>query len=283
MVRIYDGSKDDIINSLLIILFDHYFFGQPAPQHVSFEIRGNCQLSLAVVGNDLNFVILSQSHCQKPHFCAGAAADFFNDQFLSWFCQCQRHQLNPLPEATFTNTVDFQFMLQHMKSMSGSDFYLQLFDLCFFKFQYGSAFCADHVVVMLSQMSVFVEHDAIVKAAFVGKTEATQQFECFFHKLIFQSPAIALKPFNQLFDRYVFFCLQKNFEDFKSIFKIIDLFLFKELLKLLLFLDMDLLHLRSKLTLPDLLLLTGIGRKGTKKGGKTSNKLKYVPYCPGGD
>jgi hypothetical protein len=132
-----------------------------------------------------------------------------------------------------------------MEPMVGGNLNLQLLYSVFFEFQNFSAFRADHVVMVLSQMPMFIESDAIVKLALVRKTETAHQCERFFDKSRTQLPAVGGEPLSQFVDRYMFFSLQECFKHLKSIFEFIDMFLFEQLFELLLFLNMDLFHLTS--------------------------------------
>ena len=73
--------------------------------------------------------------------------------------------------------INFQFVLEHMESVGRSGIYLQFLNLIFFEFNDLSAFCANHMVMMLTQVPVFVTNSAIIKLTLMSKTETTHQLK----------------------------------------------------------------------------------------------------------
>jgi hypothetical protein len=86
-------------------------------------------------------------------------------------------------------------MLKHVKSLDGGNFILELFEVILFEFDYFSASGANHVVMMLAQMTMFIANGTVVKAAFMGKPETAQQFHCFSNKIGIELPAVLVKKF----------------------------------------------------------------------------------------
>ena len=114
-----------------------------------------------------------------------------------------------------------------------------------FEFNNFSASGANHVVMMLAQMTVFISNSAIVKSTLMGKPETAHQLHCFANKIGIELPAVLVKTFYKSIDGNMLFCLQKGFQNLESILKIIDLLLFKKLFELFFFLNMNLFHLNS--------------------------------------
>ena len=98
-------------------------------------------------------------------------------------------------------------MLQHVESFRCCDFDLQFFQTILFELNNFSAFRADHMVVMLTQMAMFITKIAIVKSAFLGKAEMAHQFHCLTHKFRIKAPAVLVKKPDHFVDGHMLFGL----------------------------------------------------------------------------
>ncbi len=166
-------------------------------------------LTVFVVGNDFNPIPFSQTHRQQSHFRAGPTSGFPDYKAFPGFGHCQRHQLNSVLQTAIADSIDFQFVLQHVKPLGSCDLDLQLFDLFLFEFQDFSAFGADHMIMVLTQVPVLVKNHTIIKAALVGKSETAHQLKCFLDEFRFQLPTVAFQQSHDLLDGHVLFGLQE--------------------------------------------------------------------------
>ena len=227
---------------LTLVLFHHDFLSQSPAQYEALQVRCDGQLALAVVGNYLDPVPFAQAHRQQSHFGPGPAPDVADDEALSGFGHCQRHQLNSFLQAAVADTVDFKFVLQHMKPLGCGYLDLQLLDSLLFELQDLSAFGADHVIMVLTQMAMLVKNHAIIEAAPAGKAEVAHQLKGFPNEFRIQLPAILFQKLVDSLDGHVLFGLQKSLQHLEPIFEIVDMLLFEQLFKLPFFLEMYLFH-----------------------------------------
>ena len=160
-------------------------------------------------------------------------------------------------QTAIADSVDFQFVLQHVKPLGSCDLDLQLLDPILFEFQYFSAFGADHMIMVLTQMPVFVKNHATVKTALMGKSKTAHQLKGFVDEIPFQFPTVAFQQPYDILDGHVLFGLQESLQDFEPILEIVDVFLFEQLLELPLFLKVNLFHFSIKIRCPN--------RTGTKR------------------
>ena len=126
--------------------------------------------------------------------------------------------------------------------MDSGDLNLQFFELVFFEFNDFSAFSANHMIVMLTEVAVLISGLAVVKSASVSKTKTAHELQGFAHKLRVHLAAALRQQLGQFVNGNMLFGLQKDFEDIKSIFKIINVLLLKQLFELFFFLKMNLFH-----------------------------------------
>jgi hypothetical protein len=91
-------------------------------------------------------------------------------------------------------------------------------------------------------MAVFIPGVAVVESALVGETEAAHELQGFTDKLRVYFTAALRKKLGELRYGDMVFGLQEYFENFKSIFKIINIFLFKQFFELFFFLKVNLFH-----------------------------------------
>ena len=74
-------------------------------------------------------------------------------------------------------------MLKHMKALSSCNLYLYFLHIFISEFLYFAALGANQMVMMFSQMAVLIAGLAVVKSAFVGKTETAHKLQSFADKL----------------------------------------------------------------------------------------------------
>ena len=237
--------------TLRLIWFNHNFFRQAPSQHVTLQVCCNGQLTITVVGNHFNPISFSQTHRQQSHFRTGPTSSFPDDKVFPGLGQAQRHQLYSVFQTAIADSVDFQFVLQHVKPLGSCDLDLQLLDPILFEFQYFSAFGADHMIMVLTQMPVFVKNHAIVKTALMGKSKTAHQLKGFVDEIPFQFPTVAFQQPYDILDGHVLFGLQESLQDFEPILEIVDVFLFEQLLELPLFLNVNLFHFSIKIRCPN--------------------------------
>ena len=142
-----------------------------------FYLGGNHDLTLVLIGNDLDGIADPESHGHQPHPGTGPAADLFNQKPFTRAGHVERHQQGPILQAVGANAVDFHFVLQHVETDGGCDFYLQGFHLFIVKLEYFFALRADHVVMMVSEVMVFIADLAVVEPVFAGKAETAHQIQ----------------------------------------------------------------------------------------------------------
>jgi hypothetical protein len=102
-----------------------------------------------------------------------------------------------------------------------------------------SALGADHVVVMLPQMPMFISGLAIVESILLCKTVAAHQIDGVRHKFGGQSMTVSIDQFGQIFGGHMVFGSQKNVKNGQAVIEAINAILFEQLYKLLFFLLMD--------------------------------------------
>ena len=133
-------------------------------------------------------------------------------------------------------------MLQHVKAIRACNIYLQLFQLIILKFNNFFTFGANHVVMVLTHMPVFIPYDAVFKCEFGGKAITAHKIKGVRNKLRRQCDTVLRGNFYEILFRYVPLGLQKDFQNLYPILQIIDILMLKELSKLLFFLEVYLLH-----------------------------------------
>jgi hypothetical protein len=132
-----------------------------------------------------------------------------------------------------------------MKIMGRGDPALHLFDVFVFELINISTFRTDHVIVMMTQMPMFVTHFSIVESVFPGKPESTHQPQGVPDKVGREKISVIIKELGQLAHGNVTFGLKKNFQDLESIFELIDVFLLEQFLKLFFFPMVNTFHVDS--------------------------------------
>ena len=68
-------------------------------------------------------------------------------------------------------------MLKHVKPMGRGNVLLKAFHIIISKFNDAAASCADHVVMMLAKMPVFIPRLAVLEGPFLGETEPAHHFK----------------------------------------------------------------------------------------------------------
>ena len=63
------------------------------------------------------------------------------------------------------------------------------------------------MIVMLSQMAMLITKNAVIKSAFLSKTETAHQFHGFPNKFGIKTPAVAFQKFHHLIDGHMLFGL----------------------------------------------------------------------------
>jgi hypothetical protein len=170
-----------------------------------------------------------------------------------------------------------------MKTVGGCDLDLQLLDLSLFEFDDIAAFGADHMIMVLAQMPVLIKDHAIVKASPLGESETAHQLQGLAHELGIQIPAVVFKHLMDFFDGHMFFGLQERFQHLEPIFEIVDVFLFEQLFKLLLFLKVYLFHFLSESEARTQSRLTGINcQQNTRKKEDQGTPVNLGLRCVGG-
>ena len=123
--------------------------------------------------------------------------------------------------------------------------YLKIFKPVFSEFNNLSAFCADHMIMVLAEVHVLITVMSIVEPVFLSETETNHELKGVSDKIRFKIISIFLQEINQLTAGQVLFGLQKNFKNIESVFKIIYGFLFEKFFELLFFLTVNMFHINS--------------------------------------
>jgi hypothetical protein len=133
-------------------------------------------------------------------------------------------------------------VLQHVKPLRGGDLQLQVFKAIVLKFKNALAFCANHMVVMLTEMTVLITDHAVVEPVFAGKAKSAHQFQRIADKIGGKTVSVSLENFDQFICSQMLFGLKEDFQYMKPVLEPINVFLLKQLLKLLFLLTVYLLH-----------------------------------------
>jgi hypothetical protein len=133
-------------------------------------------------------------------------------------------------------------MLQHVETDSGCDIDLQGFHLVVAKLKNFFALCADHVIVMVTEMEVFVANRAVIKSVFAGKAETAHQVQGVLDKVARKLIAVFLQEPRHLDIGHMLFGFEKGIQDLKTVFEAVDTLLLKKLFELFFFLLVNLLN-----------------------------------------
>jgi len=105
-----------------------------------------------------------------------------------------------------------------------------------------SALGANHVIVVLSQVPVFVSHLAVVESVFLRKSEPAHQLQGVPNKIGRKGVSVIVEYLNEFTRGDVVLDLEKNLENRVPALKLIDMLLLEEFLELFFFLVMNPLH-----------------------------------------
>jgi hypothetical protein len=132
-------------------------------------------------------------------------------------------------------------MLQHVETDSRCDIDLQGFHLVVAKLKNFFALRANHVIVMVTEMEVFIADLAVVETVFAGKAETAHHVQGVPDKVARKLIAIFLQEPRHLDFGHMLFGFEKGIQNFKTVFKAVDTLLLKELFELFFFLFVNLL------------------------------------------
>lgn len=197
--------------------------------------HGNDKLPLVVVGDDIHLFLLAQSHGHQTHLGSFATDELLDDKPLTWFCVAERNQVCTMCQASPADTIDFHFMLKHVESAGGGDILLKAFQVLVSEFNDVSASCADHMVMVLAEMSVLITGLPVLEGPFLGKSEPAHHFQGLVNELIGKMDTVFGQQLVHLLGRDVFFGLKKHLENFIAILELIDVRLKEELFEMLFF------------------------------------------------
>ena len=138
-------------------------------------------------------------------------------------------------------------MLEHVKALIGGNLQLQGFQLCVTEFDYLAALDADHVIVMITEVTMLIPDLAIVKPILLCKPEPAHKLQSIVDEILFEMMPVLLKPLGEFCRCEVVLGLQKHLQDVVAIFEVIYIRMGKQLLELFFFLRMNLGH-----SLPDI-------------------------------
>jgi len=129
-----------------------------------------------------------------------------------------------------------------MESAIGGNLNLEVFQVFILKFNYFSAFCADHVIMVLSQVAVFISELPVIEPISLSKPVAAHELQRVSYKIAGVIIAGVIKDLDQFSGGDMLLFLEECFQDVVSVFKSIDLFLVEKLFELFLFLPVQRFH-----------------------------------------
>jgi hypothetical protein len=133
-------------------------------------------------------------------------------------------------------------VLEHVKPVIAGDRQLEGLQGIVFEFDDVPAFGADHMVVVLPQMTMLIIDFAVVECVFLGKTEAAHQFEGFEDEIRLENHSLRLQQPGKTADGHMALGFQKPLQNPEPILEAIDLLLLEEFFELFFFLPVNLLH-----------------------------------------
>jgi hypothetical protein len=136
--------------------FNQDLFCHPSPHGQTGGIDSDDKLSVSVIGNDFNVIAPSKSQSGQPKLCTSPAHELLNDTSFAFLGTRQGHEWSPFFVAVGTQSIDFHLVLKNMKAVAGSDFHLHIFYLLIFKLNNLVASGTDEMVVVKTQVAVFV-------------------------------------------------------------------------------------------------------------------------------
>jgi hypothetical protein len=126
-----------------------------------------------------------------------------------------------------------------MKPIFGGNFQLQLLDGFILKLEDAFAHGADHMIMVLPEVEMFIARFDVVETVLFGKTVMAHQLDGLIYEVDIQGAALLVHQRHQLLNRDVVFRLQKDIENRQPIVEPTDAILHEELLKLFFFLLVD--------------------------------------------
>jgi hypothetical protein len=133
-------------------------------------------------------------------------------------------------------------MLKHVETVQGGYFDLKIFHPAVLKLKYLPALCADEMVVVQTEVPVFVKGRPALKFLFYSKAITAEQIERLLNEVGLETAAIDLQRTHELLKTYVALKAKKNFQDGESFVDAVDSLTFKKALELLFFLVVNCLH-----------------------------------------
>jgi hypothetical protein len=149
-------------------------------------------------------------------------------------------------------------VLEHVESVFGRDFNLHVFNRILFEFYNFAALDANHVVMVLPEMPVFIAYDAVVEFVFPRETEITHKLERISHELAVEIMPFFIEHLSQFGGGDMILGLKKGFEHLEPVFEIIDISSPEKLFELFFFLKMSPFHTSSLLKLFAIIMPEGI-------------------------
>jgi hypothetical protein len=133
-------------------------------------------------------------------------------------------------------------MLKHVKPVGYGDVLLKAFQVVVAELNDVAASRADHVVMMLAEMSVLITGLTVLEGSLLGETEPAHHLQGLVNKFVGKmDPVFGQQPVH-LLGGNVFFRLKEHLEDLEPIFELIDVGLKEEPLEMLFFFQMYRLH-----------------------------------------
>jgi hypothetical protein len=215
------------------------FLGHPPPQYQALVIGGDDQLSMAVVGNHIQYIPDAQPHAQQPQPQRCTAGDGLDLHTLAFSGAIEGDHKILSGHALPTYSVQLHPVLKHMKSILGGDFQLQLLHRFILKLEDAFAFGADHVIMVLPEVEMFITEFAVVEAVLFCKTVVTHQIDGLFYEINIQGWILPMHQIRQLLNRNMVLRMQKNFQDRQPIIESPDAILLEQFFELVFFLLMN--------------------------------------------
>jgi hypothetical protein len=183
---------------------------------------GDNELALLIVRNHIDLHPFSQTHGHEAHLRPPPADKLLNHKPLPGLGVAKWNQIRTTRQTVRAYTVNFHFMLKHVKPLGGGDVLLETLQVVIFEFYNVSASGADHMVMVLAKMPMLVSGLCVLELSFLGKSEPAHHIQGLSHELIGKIDAVFAQQLMHLLGRDVLFSLQKCFENLKTVFEFID-------------------------------------------------------------
>ena len=129
-----------------------------------------------------------------------------------------------------------------MEPAIGCNLNLEVLQVFILEFNYFSALRSDHMIMVLSQVAVFISELPVIKPISLSKPVAAHELQRVSYEIAGVIIAGVIKDLDQFSGGDMLLFLKEGFQDVVSVLKLIDLFLVEKLFELFLFLPVQRFH-----------------------------------------